>query len=291
MPARDLALLILINFIWGLAIIAASASLRHFPPLEFTWLRFFLVSVLLVPCLRWQTGKMWQIFWIAITGGTLNFALLFLGLRWSGEVSTVAIASQLGVPFATIMSILFLGEVVRWRRWLGIALSFAGVMVIGFDPRVISYLDGFLAVVASAFIGSISSVLMRQIKGVPVFEMQSLIATISWPFLLLLTLVFESGQVEATRSASLLQWGGLAYVALMSSLVAHAAFYWMIQRYEVSKITPMTLLSPLFTVFLGVLLLGETLTWRIVIGGAITLAGVTIISLRERTQVREPIIQ
>ena len=291
MPARDLSFLILINIIWGLAIVAASESLRHFPPLEFTWLRFFFVSVLLVPCLRWQTGKMWQIFWIAITGGTLNFALLFLGLQWAGEVSTVAIASQLGVPFATVMSIFFLGESVRWRRWTGIILSFTGVMVIGFDPRVVSYLDGFLMVVASAFVGSFSSILMRQIKGVPVFEMQALISTVSWPFLLVLTLIFESGQVEATRSASLVQWGGIAYVALMSSLVAHAGFYWMIQRYEVSKITPLTLLSPLFTVIFGVILLGETLTWRIVIGGAITLAGVTIISLRERTQVREPIIQ
>jgi len=291
MPARDLGFLVLINLIWGFAIIAASESLKHFPPLEFTWLRFIFISVMLAPCLKWQTGKMWQIFWIAITGGTLNFALLFLGLQWAGEVSAVAIASQLGVPFATIMSIAFLGEVVRWRRWTGIALAFVGVMVIGFDPRVVSYLDGFMAVVASAFIGSISSVLMRRIKGVPVFEMQSLISTISWPFLLLLTLIFESGQVEATRTASLMEWSGIAYVALMSSLVAHAGFYWMIQRYEVSKVTPLTLLSPLFTVVFGVILLGETLTWRIVIGGGIALAGVMIISLRERTHIREPIIQ
>ncbi|MCE9522056.1 MAG: DMT family transporter [Alphaproteobacteria bacterium] len=291
MPTRDLGLLLLINLIWAFAIVAASASLKHFPPLEFTWLRFIFISAMMVPWLRWQPGKMQQIFWIAITGGTLNFALLFLGLQMAGEVSTVAIASQLGVPFATIMSIVFLGEVVRWRRWTGIALSFAGVMVIGFDPRVIGYLDGFLVVVASAFVGSFSSILMRRIKDVPVFEMQALISTISWPFLLLLTLVFESGQVEATRTASLAQWSGIAYVALMSSMVAHAGFYYLIQRYEVSKVTPLTLLSPLFTVVLGVVLLGETLTWRIVIGGAITLAGVTIVSLRERTHLREPIIR
>ncbi len=291
MSARDLAFLMFINVVWGFAMIAAASSLKHFPPLEFTALRFFLISVLLVPCLRWHPGKMRQIFWIAMTGGTFNFALLFLGVSWAGEVSAVSIAGQLGVPFATVLSIVFLGEIVRWRRWSGIALAFAGVMIIGFDPKVLGYLDGFLAVVASAFVGSISSILMRRIKEVPVFEMQALIATMSWPVLLVMSLAFETGQVEATRTAELLDWAGIAYVALMSSLVAHAGFYWLIQRHEVSKVTPLTLLSPLFTVLFGVILLGETLTWRIVIGGAVTMAGVAIISMRERTTVREPIIR
>lgn len=289
MAARDLAFLMFINVVWGLAMIAAASSLRHFPPLEFTCLRFFLISMILLPMLRWQPGKMRQVFWIAMTGGTLNFALLFLGVHLAGEVSAVSIAGQLGVPFATVLSIIFLGEVVRWRRWSGIALAFVGVMIIGLDPKVIGYLDGFLAVVASALVGSVSSILIRQVKEIPVFEMQALIATMSWPVLLVMSLIFESGQVEAARTANLVEWGGIAYVALMSSLVAHAGFYWLLQRYEVSQITPLTLLAPLFTVVFGVILLGETLTWRIVLGAVVTLVGVAIISMRQNTRAQEPV--
>ena len=69
MAARDLAFLMFINVVWGLAMIAAASSLRHFPPLEFTCLRFFLISMILLPMLRWQPGKMRQVFWIAMTGG------------------------------------------------------------------------------------------------------------------------------------------------------------------------------------------------------------------------------
>jgi O-acetylserine/cysteine efflux transporter len=54
-------------------------------------------------------------------------------------VASVAIATQLGVPFTTLMSVLFLGEVIRWRRWLGIALAFAGVAVIGFQPGMLEH--------------------------------------------------------------------------------------------------------------------------------------------------------
>jgi O-acetylserine/cysteine efflux transporter len=288
MPARDLLFLLLINAVWGLALVAAAASLQHFPPLEFTWLRFMVVSIVLVPFLKWHEGQMDRIFWIAMTGGTFNFALLFLGMHLAGQVSTVAIAGQLGVPFATIMSIVFLGEIVRWRRWTGIALAFVGVVIIGFDPQVVDHLDGFFAVVGCAVVGSVSSILMRQMKHVPVFQMQAWIATLSWPVLMVMSLLFESGQWEAVQTASLQHWGGIAYTALLSNLVAHAGFYYMLQKYEVSKISPYTLLSPLFTVIFAVVLLGEELTWRIVVGGAITLAGVLIISLREREIVTEP---
>lgn len=289
MASRDFAFLMFINVVWGLAMIAAAASLKHFPPLMFTCLRFFLISVMLVPFLRWHEGRMTQIFWIAMTAGTFNFALLFLGVHWAGEVGAVSIAGQLGVPFTTILSIIVLGEIVRWRRWLGILLAFSGVIVIGFDPKVMVYINGFLAVVAAALVGSVSSILMRQVKEIPVFEMQALIATFSWPVLLVMSLMFEGDQAEASRTAGLIEWGGVAYVACMSSLVAHAGFYWLLQRYEVSKITPLTLISPLFTVVFGVILLGEELTWRIVLGGAITLVGVVIISLREPERVREPV--
>src|SRR5262245_44260326 len=108
MPARDLLFILLINVVWGLALVAAAASLQHFPPLQFTWFRFMLVSIVLVPFLRWHEGKMARIFWIAMTGGTLNFALLFLGMHLvDGQVSIVAIAGQLGVPFATMLSITY----------------------------------------------------------------------------------------------------------------------------------------------------------------------------------------
>ena len=199
MPTRDLLFLLLINGVWGLALVAAAASLKHFPPLEFTWFRFMLVSIVLVPFLKWHEGQMKRIFWIAMTGGTFNFALLFLGMHLAGKVSTVAIAGQLGVPFATIMSIVFLGEVVRWRRWTGIALAFVGVVIIGFDPQVMDHLDGFLAVVGCAAVGSVSSILMRQMKNVPVFQMQAWIATLSWPVLMVMSLIFESGSGRRCR--------------------------------------------------------------------------------------------
>ena len=81
---------------------------------------------------------------------------------------------------------------------------------------------------------------------------------------------------------SIIGWAALAFTALAASLVAHTGYFYLVQRYPVTSVAPVTTLSPIFSVLLSVVFLGETLTARLVLGGAITLAGVVIITLRER---------
>ncbi len=280
MSREHTAFMILINLIWGFALVAGKVSLEHFPPLLFAALRFGLVIVVLFPFLRILKGRMWEVVGIALCAGPLGFGLFFLGLS-EADASVVAIVTQLGVPIVAVMSVLFLKEEIHWRRWLGISLAFAGVMVMSFDPSVFSFLTGILLVTASAFVMSIGMILQRQIRVVGVFELQAWIAIIAAPFLLGASFAFESGQWEVMQSASLLAWSGVFYVAFASSLVAHAGLYYLLQRYEVSQTAPLTLLAPIFTVFFGVTLLDDTLTTRMVVGGIVSLIGVLIVNVRQ----------
>ena len=125
MAPQHLAFMVLINVIWGFALIAAKVSLGHFPPFLFTALRFGLIVLVLFPFLRFHRGRMRELLIIAACAGPLGFGFFFAGLAIS-DASVVAVVSQLGVPFATLLSILLLGEHVAWRRWLGISLSFCG---------------------------------------------------------------------------------------------------------------------------------------------------------------------
>ena len=152
---RDLVFLVLINLIWGFNFITSKVGVSELPPLWFTTLRFTLLALILAAVLRVHRGQMGAIVVAGVLSGALHFGLLFVGLGMSKTVSTVAIVGQLGVPFTTLMSIVFLGEVVRWRRWMGITLAFAGVMVMGLDPKVFDFWQGLALVVLSAFVGSI----------------------------------------------------------------------------------------------------------------------------------------
>jgi O-acetylserine/cysteine efflux transporter len=188
---RDLLFLVLINLIWGFNFITSKVGVSELPPLWFTTLRFTLLALILAAVLRVHRGQMGAIVVAGVLSGALHFGLLFVGLGMSKTVSTVAIVGQLGVPFTTLMSIVFLGEVVRWRRWLGITLAFAGVMVMGLDPRVFDFWQGLALVVLSAFVGSIGLLAVKQLKDIKPLEIQAWFAVISVPVLAVLSAVFR----------------------------------------------------------------------------------------------------
>lgn len=280
---RHLAALLGINLIWGYNFVVSKHAVEHFPPVFFTLLRFGLLALILFPFLRWHPGRMERLLVAAALSGGLQFALLFAGIHLSNGVASVAIATQLGVPFTTLMSILFLGETIRWRRWLGIVLAFSGVAVIGFQPGMLEHRAGLALVIASAFVSSMGLVAVKSLgTSLKPLELQAWFAWSSVPLLLFLTFWLENGQQEAVASAGLLEWGTLLYTVVLASLIAHTGFYTLVSRYPVTSISPITLLSPVFGVTFGVLLLGEPVTARLLVGGALTFTGVFIIAMREK---------
>jgi O-acetylserine/cysteine efflux transporter len=272
---------VLINVVWGFNIVAIKLSVDRFPPVFLSFLRFLIVGLAVLPWLRVRRGEMKWLLTAAICSGGLQFALMFTGVTLSGNMSSVAIASQLGVPFATLLSVALLGERIRWRRWLGIALSFAGIVVLGFSPEVFASGPGLLLIVAAAFIGAVGLVAVKRVHELEPLELQAWLAWASLPFLLPLSLWLEHGQLEAVAQAGAVGWGALLYSAVLASLFAHTAYFALVRRYPVSSVAPITVLAPVFSVLFSVLLLGDRLDWRMVLGGLMTLSGVAVIVTRE----------
>jgi O-acetylserine/cysteine efflux transporter len=284
MAPQHLLLMLLICTIWGFNFVAAKVGVGQLPPLLFVGLRFLILMFVLAPYLKIAPGRMREVFLIAMFNGAIHFALMFIGVALTAA-SVVAVVVQLNVPFATILSIVFLGEVVKWRRWLGMACTFLGVMVISFDPHVFDSLTGVLFSAAAALSGAIAAIFMRKLTGVGMFQLQSWTAVVTAPLLLLASFIFETGQLEAIANADAIGWGALLFTALGASLIGHSGYYYLLQRYEVSLIAPLSLLSPILGVVFGVWVLSEPLTPRLMLGAAIAFAGVAILAIRGRVPV------
>jgi len=284
MTLPHIALVLAVNLVFGFNLVAAKFVMEQLPPLAFASLRFLLLFLVLFPVLKIIRGRMLLITGVALSMGALHFTLIYQGLALADDVSTVAIALQLAVPFSTVLSIVFLGEQVRWKRWTGIALSFAGVMIIGFDPRVLGYLPALAFVIAGALMAASGMLLMKKLEGVSVFELQGWLATISWPLLAAASLGLENNQAAAIAGVDTMGWAAVGFSAIGASLFGHGATYYLVQRYDVSLISPLMLMSTLFGVMFGVLLLDDQLTLRIVLGGLLTLGGVLLITLRSPSQ-------
>ena len=271
-----------ICIVWGFTFVAGKAGVNEFPPIFFTGLRFVLLAAVLAPFLKPVKGQMANIVLVSATMGSIHFALFFTGLMLSENVSVVAVAVQLGVPFATLLSVFFLGERIGVWRVLGIGLAFAGVMIIGFDPAGLADLDGLVLVLLAAFAAAIGTVVMRRMRNVGVFQLQAWVAMLSWPVLFALSALGEGGQMAAIQEASWRGWGGVLYTAFGASLFGHAGMFYLLQRYEVSQTAPLTLLAPVFGMIFGITIWGDELTLRIFIGSMTTLLGVLIIALRKK---------
>lgn len=283
LEGRDLVLLISLNLILGLNLIAAKVGVGQFPPIFFAALRFGSLAVLLLPFMRIHRRQMLCLLAAAALTGPATFSLLFSGLSLVEEASVVAIASQMGVPIAALLAMWLLGEVIRWQHWLGIVLAFGGIAIISFDPRVFLYWRGLALVVASCLAGALGLIFIKRLKNIGPLELQAWIAISGGPSLLLLSLAIESGQWQAMHNASWDGWMALIFTTLVASLAAHTAWYYLVSRYPVARLSPVTLLSPLFSIFFGATLLGDQLTPRMFAGSAVTLVGVFLVVVREET--------
>jgi O-acetylserine/cysteine efflux transporter len=286
-PAHFL-LLVAICAVWGFNFVASKVGVNQFPPLFFVGLRFGILLLCLMPFLRWAPGRMRDVILIALFNGAFHFGLLFVGIALT-EASVVAIVVQLNAPFATMLSIVLLGEVVRWRRWTGIALTFLGVAIISVEPHVLDAPAGVLFSAAAALSGAVAAILMRRLTNVGAFQLQSWTALVTAPGLLAASFLLETGQGEAMASADLMAWGALLYTTFGASLIGHNVYYWLLQRYEVSLLAPLSLLSPILGVIFGITLLSEPLTERIAIGAAIAFLGVAILAIRGKAPVENEI--
>ena len=73
---------------------------------------------------------------------------------------------------------------------------------------------------------------------------------------------------------------GILYMGLIASVFGQSLWYRLLPRYETNQVMPYTLLVPVLGIVFGILFLDESLNWRLVLGGLITIAGVGIIVLR-----------
>ena len=274
------ALMVLINLLFGFNLVASKYALGEIQPLTFTALRFSLVALLLLPFLRLRRDQLPLLLGISIMLGALHFGLTYIGLNMAEDASTVAVAVQLVVPLTTILSILFLNERIGWRRALGIVLSFLGVIVMIFDPRVFDYWTALVWVVAGSLTAAIGTIWMKLLKKVGVFELQSVMATVTAPLLGITALMLEGAPTDALQNVSLVTWAAIAFSAVGTSILGHGGFYFLLQRYPVTQISPLTLMGTLFSMAFGVWLLDDVLTIRISLGAAIALGGILILVIR-----------
>ncbi|APZ97192.1 EamA family transporter [Sphingopyxis sp. QXT-31] len=282
MRVRDFLLLVAVCLIWAFNNVLSKIIVSNWaiPPLFYVTMRFAVVAVVMLPWLLPMPRPAWRIVAIALCLGGGSFALLFMGLQTTSP-SAAAIVLQLGVPFTMLLSVLMLGERIHWRRGIGIALTLIGVLIVTWRPGF-ALSHGLWLVAASAFAGAAGAVLMKQVDDVTPFRFQAWVGFVSVVALGLASATVETGQWTAAAAAGWPFAAAVLFTALVVSVGAHSVYYHLIQRYEANLLAPLTLMTPLGTIGLGVLITHDPFDLRMGIGGALAMIGVLIVALRRK---------
>lgn len=288
MGFRDFSLLFAVCFVWGLNIVVTRWVVfdASVPPVFFAAVRFLGVALVLLPFLRPVPKDIKMLFYISFFIGSGHFALLFVGLA-NAEASAAAVVGQLGVPFSTLMSMAFLGETIGWRRGLGITLAFAGVLMIAVDPASFTVSFGLLYIVGAAFIGSVGGILMKRMSPIPALQMQAWIGLFSFAPLFAASALLESNQVSTFTSGGIWVWGATVFAVIGVSIFGHGGFYQLIKKYDISLLSPLTLMTPVWGVVLSIVLLKDAITAQLIFGSVISLGGVFVIAVRPNKKLPE----
>ena len=287
MSPRDIFLVLLICVAWAGNFLTSAYALREIPPFLFTALRFVALGL---PLLFWlkrpPPGQWGRLFAVCLCVGVLHFGLSFVALKMAGDLSSPAIVVQSYIPMTALLAWAVLGEKFAWRTGLAIAVSFGGVLVLGFDPLVLDDPVSLVLMLVSALFLAIGTVLMKGLRGIDAFNMQGWTALIAVLPLLGVSAVLEPGAIAALGSVSWVGWVGVAYAAFVSSLLGHGLYYVLVQKHPVAQVTPWLMLVPVLAVGLGIAFWGDRPGPRLFIGGALVLGGVLGVAMRALTKSR-----
>ncbi len=289
LPLSALGIMLFCNLAWAMNVVVSkiAVSTLGVPPLFYTVMRSATVLAVLFPLLlRGVPARLPLVLLIgfAITGG--SFGLQFVGLQ-TASPSMVGIVNLSGAPLTVLFAILFLGEEVRWRRGLGMALALGGVGLAIGAPSGANDPVGLSFAFAGVLIGAFASVFVKRLD-IGAVSLQAWAGLASLGVMLPATVLLESGQMQSVSAAPLAVAGCVLFAGVIVSVGAHSAYFRLFQAHDANLIVPLTLLTPLLTIAFGTWLTGDEIGWPLIIGGALALIGVAIIVIRPSRNIFKP---
>jgi drug/metabolite transporter (DMT)-like permease len=292
LDALAVLLLVACSALWGLAQVAAKVALQEVPPLLQGGLRSLGAAALL---LLWSRARGLSVFEADGTGraglltGALfagEFGCIFGGLQWT-SASRMAVFIYLAPFFVALgMPLISRSERLRPLQMFGLLLAFSGVVwayAEGFEqaaggPR--QWLGDALGL-GAAMLWALTTLTLRGSRLSTALPEKTLLYQLGVSGLALTLAAVFRGEAWPAH------WGGmtlasLAFQIVIVSFASYLVWFWLVRHYPATRISAYTLLTPLFGLLAGVLLLGEPLTLRLLVALAAVCAGIGLVTRAPR---------
>ncbi len=273
---------------WGASFIATKIALRDAHPATIILLRFALgAAVLWLAIWRWRMfqriGKRDWLY-LAILGFIavpLHQAIQAVGLLYTTASSMGWIIALIPI-FTAILAWIFLGEPMTALKVIGSVIAFCGAVFVvtrgalSLETFRLPSTFGDALAVASALNWAIFQVASKPI-------LRRLEPTLAMAYLMfiggIVIVPFASLQTLSDLPRLTLDgWLAILFLGIFCSGVGYLVWYDALSKVDASQLSSLSYIQPMITVIVAALLLGETITPAILLGGAVILFGVYLVN-------------
>jgi drug/metabolite transporter (DMT)-like permease len=267
--------------LWASAFAGIRLGLRGFGPGQLALLRFMIASLslliyALIVRLPLPSPRDLPMLFLM---GFLGFTVYHVGLN-AGEVVVPAGAASFiiaSVPvFSTLLAVIFLQERLTTLGWIGAAISFLGVAVISLGTGAgLKFQPAALLIVLAALGESIYFVLQKPLLSR--YSGLQLTTYTIWTGTVFM-MVYLPGMISQLGRASAASTLAVVYLGIFPAAIGYVLWSIALSRADVSRLTSTLNLSPILSLIIALLVLGEVPAVLALIGGLITVAGVILLN-------------
>lgn len=281
-------LALLVTFLWSTSWVLIKFGLQDLPALTFAGLRYTLAFLCLAPFLfrpeaRAALRRLTRADWLRLTLlGVLYYAVAqgtqFLGLVYLPAI-TASLLLNLSALFVTLMGIRLLREIPSGMQWVGMGLFFVGLGIY-FYPVAIDRGQGLgvFYILLGVLANSASSVLGRSINregSIPVTVVTTVSMGIGALLMLVCGIAFQGMPVLTPGN-----WANILWLAVVNTALAFTLWNYTLRTLSAMESSIINNTMMIQIAILAWLFLGEGLTWKTILGLAVSAVGILLVQWR-----------
>lgn len=264
----------------GSSFAVGKIELEYVSPLLLVGIRFTLAG-LLMAVVVWRKGRPAEFTdWIRIavvglfqTAGVMGCIFISLRTITAGESSILTFINPLLV---VILATIFTSARYRVVQWFGVILGFAGVFItLGFHLHI--YIGTVLGITGATSWAVATLLIKKWGRRLNVWVLTACQMLFGGLMLLSAGVTLETPRLILNGVSIFI----IVWLAIMASIVQFAIWFYLLHHGDPGKTSAFLFLAPFFGVLSGWVILGETLTWPVLIGGIFIFVGIFLVNWPE----------
>ena len=288
MSLKDGLLAILITAIWGLNFSVIKLGLTSLDPFTLASVRFLLCALPLVFFIKKPDIPMLYVALYGVLFGVGLWGMVNLGIYFGVSVGIASLVLQTSVFFTIIMGALFLQEKIQKVKIVGFTLAILGlIFILNLTDGSITY-AGLVLVIIGALSWSIANVVVKKSGATKIFSLMVWSSLFS-PIPLMLLAYLTQGQDVFSNFLTNID-GKAVFSILFQAYPTTLCGYWvwntLINKYDISKVAPLSLLVPIFGLLGSYVIFSEAMSMGKIIACALIVGGLLVNTFGHKLQTR-----